>query len=83
MPDVLAWLGGSDRVRVPQPPGWARPEDRAAVMFTAGSLGQPDVVISPHRAVVAAHTATTYLDVRAHQVFLRCSRADPGAGNSG
>jgi len=45
----------------------------AAVMFTSGSTGRPKGVATPHRAIVATHTATTYLDHGPQQVFLQCS----------
>ncbi|MGH3401120.1 MAG: amino acid adenylation domain-containing protein [Streptosporangiaceae bacterium] len=48
-------------------------EDPAAVMFTSGSTGRPKGVVAPHRALVATHTATSYLDHRLHHVYLQCS----------
>ena len=49
------------------------PTDPACVMFTSGSTGLPKGVAAPHRAIVSTHTATSYLDHCAQQVYLQCS----------
>ena len=48
-------------------------DDLAAIMFTSGSTGRPKGVAAPHRAIVATHTAATYLDHGAHHIYLQCS----------
>jgi amino acid adenylation domain-containing protein len=48
-------------------------EDLACMMFTSGSTGKPKAVASPHRAITATHTGTSYLDHGSRHTYLQCS----------
>lgn len=67
MEDAIAEHDLSD-LRVP-----AGPEDLACVMFTSGSTGRPKAVAAPHRAIVATHTATSYLDHGSGNTYIQSS----------